>query len=343
MKILGRKICLVLVFAMLASLAAFISTPPAEAKKYQWRLQSVVPLPHMIAIAEKWFCEEVQKRSNGQIIMDFYPALGFGIKSMNVLAAVGDGLLETAGIGGGHCAGEIRTMEIMELPGLVPYDVSLRKKVAKALYPYWEKALLEKNVVLLAFCQVDPRNIYTKKPVKKLEELKGLKIRSMGAAENVVIKAIGGTPAVVDWGETYTALSQGIIDGYGVTNTATWSNKLYEVCSYCFELQWGGYTTFLGVTKDFFEKLPGDLQKVLKEVGHEAYERLWDMVASENELYRDKLIKEKGMQYTPAPPEAQKLIKEAGDDYAKKWVKLAGPMAAEAEEMLKLTRSLIKQ
>jgi TRAP-type C4-dicarboxylate transport system substrate-binding protein len=342
MKQLGKKIGLILVFTMIASLAAYVNTVPLEAKTYQWKLQSAVPLPHMIAICEKWFCDEVKKRSNGQMTIDFYPALGFGIKAANILQAVGDGLIESAGIGGGHCAGEIRVMEIMELPGLVPYDVHLRKKVAKALFPYWEKELLKKNVVLLAFCQVDPRNIYSKRPINTLADLKGVKIRSMGAAENVVIKALGGTPAVVAWGEVYTALAQGVVDGYGVTNTATWSNKLYEVCSYCFELQWGGYTTFLGVTMDFFEKLPANLQKTLREVGHEAYERLWEMVATENKLYREKLMKEKGMKYTIAPSEAHQLIDQAGLNYSKEWIKLAGSSAPLAEEMLKLTRSIVK-
>jgi len=342
MKKLGKKICLVLVFTIVASFAAYVTAVPSEAKNYQWKLQSAVALPHMIGIAEKWFCDEAKKRSNGRITFDFYPALGFGIKAANILQAVGDGLIESAGIGGGHCAGEIRVLEIMELPGLIPYDIPLRKKVAKALFPYWEKEMLKKGVVLLAACQIDPRNVYTKKPIKTLAKLKGVKIRSMGAAENVVLKALGATPAVVAWGEVYTAVAQGVVDGYGVTNTATWSSKLYEVCSYCFEVQWGGYTTFLGVTKDFFEKLPADLQKIVREVGHEAYELLWEMVASENLLYREKLSKEKGMKYTKAPPVAQQLIDQAGLKYSSEWIKLAGSSAPLAEEMLKLTRSIVK-
>jgi tripartite ATP-independent transporter DctP family solute receptor len=78
------------------------------------------------------------------------------------------------------------------------------------------------------------RNFYTKDtPIRTPDDLKGLKIRVMSSATAIeMVKAMGGAPTPIDWGELYSALAQGTVDGAENNPPSFFSNKHYEVCKH---------------------------------------------------------------------------------------------------------------
>lgn len=311
---------------------------PAQAKDVVWKFQSLLNPGHMATDVELWLAKELEKRTNGKFKIAIFTGGALGFAGPRNLTTVGQGVLESCEIWGPHVSGDLRIMEIVALHGLVPYDVPLRKKVVEAVLPYQRKPLRDRfNVEVVWQVQVDPRNIYTKKPVKRLSDLKGMKIRSEGIVENEITKMLGATPLTLAWGEIYTALQQGVIDGYWVTHSGTYNARFYEHVKYCLELNIGGSPTFFIANSDKFNKLPPEYQKILMELGREGTDRMNDRVVSDVAEFKKKL-QGVGMTFNQPHPDDLRFIKKNAPGIWDKWLEKAEP---EAKGIVKMIKTIV--
>lgn len=299
-----------------------------------WKLQSLLNPGYMGTDAEVWFAKEAEKRTGGKLKITVYPggALGFG--GARILTAVGEGLLEASQMWGAHVSGELRLAEIIELPGLIPYDIPLRKKIVQTVLPRQEKAMARFGVFPFASGQVEPRNIYSRKPIRTLADLKGVKLRAQGVVETEFTKAIGATPVTLSWEEVYPAMQQGVIDAYWVTHSATYNAKLYEVAKYCYEVGIGGANWYIVVSTEALEALSPDVRKVVLNLRQPVAEKLWDRVDPDIREFRQRLI-EKGMTFTQASPEDIEVMLKVAPGVWDIWLGKAGPEAKELVEQIK--------
>ncbi len=326
----------VLPILALVALGALAGPTPAGAAQSQWRLQSILNPGHMATDAEIWFAGEVEKRSGGQLKITVYPGASLGFAGPRIMTVVGQGLLEAAQMWGAHTAGDLRINEVMELPGLIPYDLALRKQIAGMLMPYWEKAQIPRGVVPLSVVQVEPRNVYTRVPIRTLADLKGKKIRAQGVVETDFTRAIGASPVTLAWEETYTALQQGVIDGFWVTDSSLFNARLHEVVKYGWDVGLGGATGFLVVNRSAFEGLSPDLQKIVRETAREAGERIWARVDTDIKEYRIRL-KKAGMTFSRASSEDMKAMLDEAQGVWRDWIQKGGPVAREMVEKIQAT------
>jgi TRAP-type C4-dicarboxylate transport system substrate-binding protein len=324
-----------LIIVALALVAVAVSPGGVDAQQYQWKLQSLLNAGHMATDAEIWFANEVEKRSGGKIKITVYPGASLGFGGARIMTVVKDGLLEYAQMWGAHTAGELRINEVIELPGLIPYDLALRRQIVQTLTPYWEKAHGERGIIPLAVAQVEPRNIYSRKPIKSLADIKGMKLRAQGVVETDFTRAIGASPVTLSWEEVYPALQQGAIDGYWVTHSATFNAKLHEVAKHCYEVGLGGATWFLLGNRRTIEALPADLQKIVRDAGKEAAQRVWDRVDPDIKSFRERLEKG-GMTFTQASPQDMKVMLDAAQGVWADWTQKGGPVAKEMVDKIKV-------
>lgn len=86
----------------------------------------------------------------------------------------------------------------------------------------------------LCFYDAGSRSFYTKdRPIKTPEDLRGLKIRVMESNTSInMVKALGGSPTPIAYGELYTALQQGVVDGAENNAPSLYTSRHYEVCKY---------------------------------------------------------------------------------------------------------------
>lgn len=114
----------------------------------------------------------------------------------------------------------------------------------------------------------------TKKPVKVPDDLKGLKIRCYeSAAPFAFLKGVGAIPVTMAWGELYTAMQQGTIDGvYTSRNSFGSSGKLAEVNKYHTLLEATTTGWALTFNKEWFDALPADAQEAFMQAGKVAEE-----------------------------------------------------------------------
>lgn len=305
-----------------------------------WKHQAVLAASHFSTENEQWWADEIDKRSNGRLKIEIYPGGGLNIAGSQVLRAVGDGLMDSGQMWGAHVAGELRITEVMELPFLIPYDIELRKRIAETLWPYWEEEFRKIGVELIAVGQVEARSAFSKEPIRSLADLKGVKLRTQGPVETDFTSALGATPVTVEWGEVYTALQQGVVDGYWVTYSATHASKLYEIAKYAWETNQGGATWFIVANKQSFDALPEDVQEIVKTTGREVSTRLADMVLDVDNEYRSIMERDFGMTVTPVSDEDTAVMTELAEPIWAQWAQDAGPLG---QEMIELIREMVKE
>ena len=179
------------------------------------------------------------------------------------------------------------------------------------------KRLEARGFHLLAFYEAGVRHIMTAdKPVHSIDDLRGLKMRTMPVPAHIAsFNAYGANAVAVDYSELYTAACRpGLVDGAEAANTNYSNKKFYEVAPYWAQLGWVMLTADLLMSDERFRALPADVQQILSEAALESahYERRL-YAESDNSLL--DALEQKGVSVTypdPAPfREASKTIYEA--------------------------------
>jgi len=105
-------------------------------------------------------------------------------------------------------------------------DSQLGKDLLQQSEKYWLRGL--------AYFDAGQRSFYTKeRMVETPKDLEGLKIRVMESATAMsLVRSLGGAPTPISWGELYTALQQGIVDGAENNPPSFYTSRHYEICKY---------------------------------------------------------------------------------------------------------------
>ncbi|SHF47731.1 tripartite ATP-independent transporter solute receptor, DctP family [Desulforamulus putei DSM 12395] len=151
----------------------------------------------------------------------------------------------------------------------------------------------------------------SKRSINKLEDIKGLKLRTMENQLHMAAwKQLGANPTPMAFGEVFTALQQGTVDGQENPLALIDSNKFYEANKYL-TLSGHIYTPFvIMMNKKFFDELPQDLQKVVLDAVKEAGQYQRDLMKQQEEKSL-KVIKDAGCVVNELPAEEKAKMVEA--------------------------------
>jgi TRAP-type C4-dicarboxylate transport system substrate-binding protein len=165
----------------------------------------------------------------------------------------------------------------------------------------------------------------SKKPVKTLADLKGLKIR---VPKNEIMIASyqswGINPTPMTWSETFTALQQGVVDGQDNPYATINSMKFNEVQKYITNIRYVFSLEPLIVGEAMFKKQPADVQKAILDAGVEATEYSYKWLAETEAKIKKELVA-KGMQITdPADGEGEWIVKATTAVWPKFYASIGG-------------------
>ena len=258
----------------------------AEAGPIKLTYSNFFPPTHIQSkLAEAW-CKEVEKRTNGQVVVEYFPGQTL-TKANQVYDGVVSGLSDVGLSLFGYTPGRFPVMEAVDLPLGYVSGMQATRVVNDVYNKFLPKEL--KDVQVMYLHAHGPGILNTKdKPVRKLEDLKGLKIRGHGTLTKIV-KALGAAPVGMPMPETYQSLQKGVIDGALYPMEANKGWKLGEVTNYttaCFSI---AYTSsfFVVMNKDKWNSLPPETQKIIEEINQEwlwKHGEAWD--SSDMEGYR---------------------------------------------------------
>jgi TRAP-type C4-dicarboxylate transport system substrate-binding protein len=127
------------------------------------------------------------------------------------------------------------------------------------------------NIKIMSFVAFSPNIMGSKMPIKKLEDLKGHKIRALGLL-NTVVEKLGATPVAIPAPDLYEALNRGVVKGFtGFPLSSVHGFKLEEVTKYFLDYGYGNYLVMMiGFNKDRWNKLPETIKKTIQEVNEES-------------------------------------------------------------------------
>ena len=175
-----------------------------------------------------------------------------------------------ADIAWGIYAGHDPRLSLIETPFLFN-NIEAGMAAAKRLLPLHDEILQKKfNAKALGLIHFSGIEILSLKPVKKIEDLKGMMIGAISPAMAKMIQELGASPVTVMWTDLYTSLQKGVIDGTANGTHGSIENGLLDVCSdvtYFFgAAAWNGYT----INLDLWKSMPEDVRKILLEETEEA-------------------------------------------------------------------------
>jgi len=273
---------------------------------------------------EEW-TQSVEKRTNGRVQFELTSLPELGLGGAETIRVLKTGVVDVTETYGGYVAGELPIIEILEIPGIFP-NPETAKKAILAWKPHEAKVLEEKaNAVLLAMALYPDQAIWSKRPLRKLEDFKGLKIRVHSVALSSLVAGLGGEPLTIAFAEVYTALERGTLDA-GISGTKPGYNlRWYEVSKYLVGPISMRPHVALAINKNTWKRLPPDIQSLMKEEAEKIVEsKAFEAIEVWNKEGIEKSV-EKGMEHLPFSPELQATIKEVlRTKVVPEWVKRAG-------------------
>ncbi|HUL92872.1 MAG TPA: TRAP transporter substrate-binding protein [Burkholderiales bacterium] len=190
----------------------------------------------------------------------------------------------------------VRKFEVFDMPYMFPDEKSLERVVVGPVGTGLFKLLEPKGITGLAYWFNGFKEFTANKPLKKLDDFKGLKIRIQSS--KVIegeIKALGAIPQVMAFSEVYTALQQGVVDGEENTPSNKYTQKMHEVQKHMTMSDHGVVMYAVVVNKKFWDGLPPDIRKSLDEAMAESTKYVWQIAKKEND---DALAKIKAAKTT---------------------------------------------
>lgn len=270
------------------------------------------PPTHLHSIlAEEWI-REVEERTDGQVEITYYSG-GSLVKAPQTYDGVVQGIADIGMSLFAYTPGRFPTCELVDLPHAYP-NGWVATRVANDYYKKFKPEELN-DVHPLYFHAHGPGVVFTtRKPVRKMDDLKGLVIRSTGVGA-WIMESLGAEGYGASQGEAYELLSKNVVDGSFTPREVLKGWKQADVIKYvtgCYDV---GNTTmmFVVMNLDKWNALPENVKEVFTQVSQEWLEKhgkVWD--------YYDKI----GVDYFLSLGEGREVI-ELSPEEMSKWVETA--------------------
>ena len=197
------------------------------------KLAHALDVTHPVHLGMVHMAEKLTEYSAGTMRIDIYPGGQLG-EERELIELLQIGSLAMTKVSTAPLEAFVPDMKIFGIPYVFRNDEQ-RWKVLNG--PIGKRLLLAgESFFLRGMCYYDAgsRSFYTKeKPVRTPADLKGLKIRVMKSITAIdMVKALGGSPTPIPWGELYTSLQQGVVDGAENNPPSFHLSRHYEVCKY---------------------------------------------------------------------------------------------------------------
>lgn len=197
------------------------------------KLAHGLDVKHSVHLALVEMGVDLERLSGGKLQLEIYPSQQLGTERQ-CLELLQIGSLDMTKVSVGVLENFAPKMKVLGLPFLFRdrqhsfnvLDGPIGKMLLKDGEKYWLKGL--------GYYDAGSRSFYTiNKPINSPKDLEGLKIRVMESVTSMdMVTSLGGSPTPISWGELYTALQQGVVDGAENNPPSFYLSRHYEVCKY---------------------------------------------------------------------------------------------------------------
>lgn len=248
----------------------FVSCQKVQEKK-SLKLAHSLSVDHPVHKALEYFGKRVTQKSGGELIIEIYPSgqLGSERETLELLQLGGLAMTKVSSAVMENFSPQLK---VFGYPYLFRdrehryqlYDSSLGTQLLEDGEQYWLRGL--------TYLDAGSRSFYSKDiKIESPEDLNGMKIRVMQSPTAInLVKSLGGSPTPISWGELYTSIQQGVVDGAENNLPSFYSSRHYEICKNFTLDEHSAIPDILVISTQIYDKLNSDEQRWIKESANEA-------------------------------------------------------------------------
>lgn len=266
----------------------------SEGKTYSFRLADTHPDNYPTVLGDKKFAELVNKKSDGRIKISVFPNGSLGDEK-SVIEQVQLGAVEFTRVSAGPLAEFSKPLGVFSLPYIFDSSEHEWKFLNSEKGQEMLKSLEASKMEGLAYYDSGARSFYSTKPIKSVDDLKGQKIRVQQNQINIdLIAALGGSATPMPYGEVFSSLQTGVIDGAENNTPSYVSANHYQVAKNLILDGHQRVPEILLASKTVWDKLSDADKKIIQEAAKESVETEraeWDKMEKDSQ----KKIEESGV------------------------------------------------
>ena len=268
------------------------------------------------------WAKQVEEATGGKVKVQVFYSQTL-CKGKDTWEATKSGIADIGWCFHGYWPGLTPLADVISLPALPFTTAEKGSEVLWKLhekYPSIQKEFAD-NQILLFYTSNPYVLITTKKQVKTLEDIQGMKIRMSGGPPTDMMKALGGTPMLIPMPDNYISLQKGVIDGMGAPWEAIHGFRLYEVVKHYTEAPLPAVYFSIAMNKKKWASLPKDIQDAIMSVSGLTGSKYWGR--NFFDTAKDGVMeKVKGLEiYSLPDDERQRWLEKGGKPIWDQWVK----------------------
>jgi TRAP-type C4-dicarboxylate transport system substrate-binding protein len=290
---------------LLASLTALAigaaTAVPARAAEFELKLSHMFPSTHFIqTLALEPWAKAVEEKTGGRVHVTFFAAgsaFGDATKQFDQVRA---GVVDIAVGIPSIPRGRHPRMVLIELPFTVPDSIvgtCALMKVKDKIQPDFP------DTHVLNFTVTQPSGVHTKAKVAKLEDLKGMRVRTPTPAITAMLEYIGATAVGMPPTEIYESVERGVVDGNVMPWGPVGAFKLWEVLKFHLDAAINPVGMYTLINQAKYDSLPEDIRKIIDETSAEIFTSNWGQWWIDTDQKAIDAAKANGNEITPMSPE----------------------------------------
>ena len=264
------------------------------------------------------WAEEVTKASDGTIEVKIFPGQSIATPQ-NVLDRLLNGVAEMCYVLVGLYPQQFPRSTV----AMLPYEARNPMEATLANWRLYEKGLFDaemekfKPLALPVFTNM---TLHTKKPVRTMSDMRGVKVASMSRTMSQVVQELGGTPITMPPADFYASLQRGVVDAAGIGWPGIAPFRLTEVTSYHIMTSLTGEGAHQLMSRQAYEKLPAKGKAAIDRLGGLHYSKMYAAGIQAMDDQGIGIVKRANQEIVTLSPEEEARWKEKTDAVIREWV-----------------------
>jgi TRAP-type transport system periplasmic protein len=334
-----RVWCIGFVVVVVCATACAVSKPHlSQEKTIALSFASFFPPTHKNSIIMDLWCKEVTRRTNRRVEVKYYPG-GTLTPAPQTYDAVAKGDIDVGEAVLGYTMGKFPLSEVLDYP-IGHFSAGVSTKLVNVYFQKFKPKEFDEVKAMYFHCP-GPGLIHSRKPINKLEDLKGLRLRAFGSNAEFV-RLLGSIPIAMPMSELYDAINKGFVDGFLSPYDAVEGWKLDEVIKYHIEDFGVAYSTvfIIAMNKDKWAAISPDDQKIIDQINQEWMEKqvkIWDEI----DISGKAVSQARGNYTITLSPEEEERWKKATEPLLIRYVNHMQERGLPGAEVLKFAREYL--
>jgi TRAP-type transport system periplasmic protein len=275
------------------------------------------------------FADAVREATDGAVDIVVHAGGALGLRGPEKLGAVRDGIVPIADVLLNQQVGEEPFLGLESVPYLAPSfdDLAVLQEIAR---PHYDEIAERHNQKILYMVPWPGQAVYTRHEVVTIDDLQGVKIRTVDVQGSRFFAALGASPVQMPWGEVVPSLAAGTIDAVTTSSTSGVDGNFWEFLGYMNRFNWQGSSNMVSVNLDAWNAIEPEHQDAILRLAEDMEPEFWQRARDEDERAL-QLLADHGITITDPTPELVEQLLEAARPM---WDEFISEVGATGEDVI---------